>query len=141
AHYDVGDEVARGGLGRILRAHDRRLGRQVAIKVLRVRNPHAEARFMREALVTAKLQHPAIVPIYEAGRWPDGEPFYAMKLLSGKSLAEIIDERPTLTSRLALLPNVISVVDAIAYAHENRVIHRDLKPHNIMVAEFGETVV
>jgi WD40 repeat protein len=140
-HYTVGDEVARGGLGRILRAHDHRLRREVALKVLRVRDRAAELRFMREALVTARLQHPAIVPIYEAGRWPDGEPFYAMKLLSGKALSDLIDERPTLEARLALLPNVIAVVDAIAYAHDKQVIHRDLKPANIMVCDFGETVV
>lgn len=140
-HYAVGDEVARGGLGKILRARDRRLGRDVALKVLRVRKPDAEARFLREALVTARLQHPAIVPIYEAGVWPDGEPFYAMKLLSGKPLSDLIKERPTLPERLALLPNVIAAADAIAYAHDKRIIHRDLKPHNVMVGDFGETVV
>jgi WD40 repeat protein/tRNA A-37 threonylcarbamoyl transferase component Bud32 len=140
-HYEVGEEVARGGLGRIIQARDRRLNRLVAVKLLRVRDARAESRFLREALITARLQHPAIVPIYEAGVWPDGEPFYAMKLLAGKSLAELIEQTPKLEQRLALLPNVISVVDAIAYAHENRVIHRDLKPHNIMVAAFGETVV
>ncbi len=96
---------------------------------------------MREALITARLQHPSIVPIYEAGRWPDGEPFYAMKLLAGKSLADLIDALPTLGGRLGLLHNVIAVADAIAYAHENRVLHRDLKPANIMVGEFGETIV
>ncbi len=140
-NYDVGDEVARGGLGRILKAHDKRLNRPVAIKVLRVRDRDAELRFMREALTTAKLQHPAIVPIYEAGRWPDGEPFYAMKLLTGKSLSDLVAERPALADRLALLPNCIAVVEAIAYAHEHRVIHRDLKPANVMVGEFGETLV
>jgi eukaryotic-like serine/threonine-protein kinase len=142
ANYDVGDEVARGGLGRILRAHDKRLNRTVALKVLRVRKPDAEARFLREALVTARLQHPAIVPVYEAGVWPDGEPFYAMKLLDGKALNELIKaRRDSLPERLALLPNVIAAADAMAYAHDKKVIHRDLKPHNIMVGEFGETVV
>jgi len=141
SNYEVGDEVARGGLGRILRAHDKRLNRIVAIKVLRVRDRDAEIRFMREALVTAKLQHPAIVPIYEAGRWPDGEPFYAMKLLEGKSLSDLVAERPALADRLALLPNCIAVADAIAYAHEHRVIHRDLKPANVMVGAYGETLV
>ena len=89
--YTVGREVAKGGIGRVLQARDQRLDRPVAIKELLVWNEKQEQRFMREALLTARLQHPAIVPIYEAGRWPDGEPFYAMKLVSGRSLSELID--------------------------------------------------
>ena len=81
--YDVRDEFARGGLGRIFRAHDRRLDRPVAVKQLIAGGAEAARRFVREALITARLQHPAIVPIYEAGRWPSGEPFYAMKLVVG----------------------------------------------------------
>jgi WD40 repeat protein len=134
-------EIARGGLGRIVEATDKRLRRVVALKELRRHTPEAAARFVREALVTARLQHPGIVPIYEAGRWSDGEPFYAMKLVSGTSLADAIAARPTLDDRLALIPRVIAIADTIAYAHGQRVIHRDLKPHNVMCGEFGETVV
>ncbi len=101
----------------------------------------AEPRFVAEALVTARLQHPSIVPVYEAGRWPGGEPFYAMKLVSGRSLADVIAERKTLEERLALLPHVLAVAEAIAYAHTERIIHRDLKPANVLVGDFGETVV
>src|SRR5437899_1748767 len=80
-HYSVKGEFARGGLGRILEAHDHRLGRKVALKQLLHASDDALARFAREALVTARLQHPAIVPVYEAGRFPTGQPFFAMKLV------------------------------------------------------------
>jgi len=140
-HYAVEDELARGGMGRILRARDQRHGRQVAIKELLADTPALRARFHREALITARLQHPAIVPVYEAGRWPSGEPFYAMKMVDGRSLDEVIAERKTMEARLGLLHNVIAVAEAIAYAHRHHIIHRDLKPANVLVGGFGETVV
>jgi tetratricopeptide (TPR) repeat protein len=134
------DEVARGGLGRIVRAHDLHLDRQVALKESLV-GEMGQARFAREALITARLQHPSIVPVHEAGRWPSGEPYYAMKLVSGRPLDAVIEKTTSLDQRLALLPNVIAVADAIAYAHGARVIHRDLKPSNVLVGAYGETVV
>jgi eukaryotic-like serine/threonine-protein kinase len=139
--YEIGDEVARGGLGRITQAIDRRLDRPVALKELLRDEPDFRARFAREALLTAKLQHPAIVPVYEAGVWPDGSPFFAMKLVSGKSLEAAVRERKTLAERLELLPHVNNVIEALAYAHGRRIIHRDLKPANVLVGAFGETVV
>ena len=139
--YVTAGEIARGGLGRIMEAYDRRLDRTVAIKELIAGSPRTAARFVREARVSARLQHPAIVPVYEAGRWPDGEIFYTMKMISGRSLREAIEETKNLDERLALLPNVIAAVDAMAYAHGQGVIHRDLKPSNILVGPFGETVV
>jgi len=139
--YQVASELARGGMGRILHAIDRRHGRAVAIKELLADTPALRARFRREALITARLQHPAIVPVYEAGTWPGGEPFYAMKMVEGRSLDRVIEERPALEQRIGLLPNVIAVAEAIAYAHGQRVIHRDLKPSNVLVGDFGETVV
>ncbi len=141
ATYTLLDEVGRGGLGRIVRARDARTGRIVAIKEMRVDSVDAAARFVREALVTANLQHPAIVPVYEVGRWPSGQPFYAMKLVTGRPLSQVIDEAPDLDHRLALVPHVIAVADALAHAHGERVIHRDLKPGNVMVGGHGETVV
>ena len=141
AHYVMGGEIARGGMGRILEAHDRRLGRQVAIKELLYDTGDLRARFEREARITARLQHPAIVHVLEAGTWPSGEPFYVMKLVAGESLDKVIAARATLAERLALLPHVIAAVDALAYAHSRKVIHRDLKPANILIGEFGETVV
>src|SRR6185312_8185115 len=138
--YEVRDEFARGGLGRIFRAHDRRLARPVAVKQLIAGGAEAARRFIREALITARLQHPAIVPIYEAGRWPSGEPFYAMKLVSGRSLDQVIKGK-SLADRLTLLPVIIAVAEAMAYAHSQRIIHRDLKPGNVLVGSFGETVL
>ena len=139
--YVVEGTFARGGIGRILRARDVRLGRPVALKELLDPKSPDEGRFVNEALVTARLQHPSIVPIYEAGRWPNGEPFYAMKLVSGRSLDERLDETKSFGERLALLPHVLAVAEAMAYAHSQRIIHRDLKPANVLVGEFGETVV
>jgi WD40 repeat protein len=138
-HYEIRDELARGGMGRILIAHDRRIGRTVAVKEL-LGNADA-ARFEREALVTGRLQHPAIVPVYEAGRWPSGEPFFAMKLVKGTSLDKVIATKTNLGERLALLPTIIQIAEALAYAHSEHVIHRDLKPQNVLVGAYGETVV
>src|SRR5262249_33545130 len=139
--YAIIGEVARGGLGRILKAYDRRLGRPVALKELLRSSGDSAARFLREALVTARLQHPGIVPVYEAGHWTDGSPFYAMKLVSGRSLQEVIEQTRTLEERLALLPNMIAIAEAVAYAHSEGIVHRDLKPANVLVGSFGETVV
>ncbi len=139
--YAVLGEHGRGALGRVSRAHDKELGRDVAIKELIVRDPRGEARFLREALITARLEHPGIVAVHEAGRWPNGTPFYAMKLVSGRPLRELMLERATVEERIGLLHHVIAVADAIAYAHGCNIIHRDLKPANVIVGDFGETVV
>jgi WD40 repeat protein len=139
--YQIMAEHGRGGLGRVCRAHDRELGRDVAIKELLSRGHVSEVRFLREALITARLEHPGIVPVHEAGRWPDGTPFYAMKLVSGRPLRELIAERTTVEQRIGLLHHVIAVADAIAYAHDRNIIHRDLKPANVIVGDFGETIV
>jgi hypothetical protein len=139
--YKIMGEVGRGGLGRILRARDEYLDRPVAVKELLTPDEAAQARFVREALITARLQHPAIVPIYDAGHSADKGPFYAMKLVAGSSLAEKLADAKTLEARLAYLPSVIAVVDAMAYAHSEHIIHRDLKPHNVLVGNYGETVL
>jgi len=134
-------EHARGGLGRVVRAVDKRLGRTVAVKELLRRGDSNEVRFLREALITARLEHPGIVPVHEAGRWPSGDPYYVMKLVEGRTLKELITTSPSLRERLGLLPHVIAVADAVGYAHSEGVIHRDLKPSNVIVGEFGETIV
>ena len=139
--YSVTGELARGGIGRVLVAHGHELDRPVALKQLLVLTPEAEERFVREALLTARLQHPGIVPVYETGRWPSGEPFYAMKLVSGRPFSKVIEEATTLDQRLALVPHALAVAEAIAYAHSEGILHRDLKPQNILIGAFGETVV
>jgi eukaryotic-like serine/threonine-protein kinase len=140
-HYRPDREIARGGMGRIVAAEDQRLGRAVALKELIDPGSEQRGRFQREALITARLQHPGIVPVYEAGRWPSGDPFFAMKLVSGRPLDRVIADATSLADRLALLPRIAAATDAIAYAHSQRVIHRDLKPANVLIGEFGETVV
>jgi WD40 repeat protein len=139
--YDLQGEFARGGLGRIVAAHDRRLRRGVAVKEPLPERAGDGELLLREAFVTAQLEHPGIVPVHDAGYWPDGTPFYAMKRVRGRSLAAVFADAGTLEARLALLPHVIAIADAIAYAHSQGVLHRDLKPSNILVGEFGETVV
>ncbi len=140
--YRIDREQGRGGLGCVYAAHDTWLDRQVAVKrALDGTSRVADARFVREALVASRLQHPGIVPVYDAGRYPDGEPYYAMKLVGGRSLGEAIHDASTLAERLGLVPNVLAVSEAIAYAHDQGIIHRDLKPANVMLGEFGETVV
>ena len=157
--YRILGLIGRGGMGEVYRAQDTRLEREVAIKILprltsmprgdgqleadarEDRDARTLSRFEREALLTANVQHPAVVPIYERGELPDGRPFYAMKLVSGRSLREFIDERQTLADRMALLPNVIAVAEALAHAHWQRVVHRDVKPSNIIIGEFGETMM
>ncbi len=146
--YVVGREIARGGMGRIVEAWDTRHRRQVAIKLLLQPGPDAKRRFLREVRITAWLQHPAIVSLYEAGQWTSGEPFFAMKLVEGRALSEVIAETTTVVSsggslraKLALLPSLITMTEALAYAHDRGIVHRDLKPSNVLLGAFGETVV
>jgi serine/threonine protein kinase len=140
--YAIVREHARGGLGRVLEGWDVQLGRPVAIKeLLDRRDPIAQERFQREARITARLQHPGIVPVHEVGRGENGRPFFAMKLVRGQTLQQLVHRSRSLEERLALLPNLIAVADAIAYAHTQRIIHRDIKPANILIGPFGETVV
>src|SRR5579859_1065059 len=117
-------EVGAGGMGRTYRVRDRRLGRIVALK--EQREGRSRVRFEQEARLTAQLQHPAIVGVHEAGRWPDGSPFYTMELVEGTPLDVKIREAGSLRERLALLPAVTAVAEAVAYAHERRVVHRDI---------------
>ncbi|HWM87395.1 MAG TPA: serine/threonine-protein kinase [Kofleriaceae bacterium] len=139
--FQVGAEVARGGMGRVVAARDEQLGRQVAIKEALDGDAVTVSRFEREVHITARLQHPAIVPLYDAGRWPSGLPFYVMRLVSGRSLLERIEKTRSLDERLALVPSFLAAADAVGFAHRERIIHRDLKPANVLVGEHGETLV
>ncbi|WAS90498.1 WD40 repeat domain-containing serine/threonine protein kinase [Nannocystis punicea] len=139
--YVFREALAAGGIGVIRRAEDRRLGRVIAVKELLRDSPDAQRRFALEAAITARLQHPGIVPLYDLGWRDTGEPFYCMKLVDGESLDAKIQRATTLPQRLRLVEHVIAVADAIAYAHAQKVLHRDLKPANVLVGRFGETVV
>jgi hypothetical protein len=135
------EELGRGGLGRVVAVVDGHLGREVARKELLgpSRGPTRE-RFLQEARVTAQLEHPNIVPVYELGEGDRGA-YYTMRRVRGRTLADALREAPDLPTRLALLDHFVDLCQAIAYAHDRGVVHRDIKPHNVMIGEFGETVV
>lgn len=139
--YVLGEQIARGGMGRILAAWDRTLDRPVVLKTVRASDALSRERFAREMVVTARLQHPAIVPVYDGGRFEDGTPFYAMRRVDGRELEACIVQAESLRERLELARPYIALVDAVAYAHAEKFVHRDLKPRNVLVGPFGETVV
>ncbi len=149
---------ARGGLGEVFVAKDAELNREVALKEIQRRyadDTNSRSRFTREAEITGRLEHPGIVPVYGLGAYPDGRPFYAMRFIRGQSLKETITsfhESATTGSNGAklsqqnlalrrLLQRFIDVCEAIDYAHNRGVLHRDLKPGNIMLGRYGETLV
>src|SRR5208283_3534697 len=146
---------AQGGLGAVFVARDEELRREVALKEIQERHaddPDSRARFLREAEITGGLEHPGIVPVYGLGQYADGRPYYAMRFIRGDSLHEAIDRfhkadvpdrdpgERTLKLR-QLLDQFIDVCNAVAYAHSRGVLHRDLKPGNIMLGKYGETLV
>jgi len=138
-------ELGRGGVGQVVLVRDRRLGREVAFKRLAPRGrparPTESLRFLLEARVTGQLEHPGIVPVYELGVDDEGNPYYTMRVVRGRTLREATRDVEPLAERLSVLPQLLAVCEAVAYAHSRGVIHRDLKPSNVMVGEFGETVV
>lgn len=137
--YELLEEIGRGGMGTVYRARDRELGREVALKVERLPGPAARerSRLLREARVLARLEHPGIVPVHDAGTLADGRLYYAMKLVRGRSLAEHAAGKP-LAELLRLFERVC---EAVGFAHAPGVVHRDLKPANVMVGPFGEVLV
>jgi hypothetical protein len=134
-----------GGMGVVYRARETALDRDVAVKVLKGRfapGSDAARRFLAEARVTAQLQHPAIPPVHQVGTLPDGRPFLVMKLIKGRTLDELLKERPAPAADLAQrLAEFEQICQAVGYAHARGVIHRDLKPGNVMVGTFGEVQV
>ncbi len=128
-------------MGRVADAYDRSLDRAVAIKTIHTTSATDLARFEREAQVTARLEHPGIVPIYDAGRDEQGRPYYVMRKVDGRPLDKLVAETNDLDARLALVPNLLTACDAVGFAHARGVMHRDLKPTNILVGAFGETLV
>jgi serine/threonine-protein kinase len=138
AGYALRELLGRGGMGEVLLAYDDQIGREVAIKRMRRTDAHpdAETRFLREAKIQARLQHPAIVPVHEVGRDAEGRPYFTMKRLAGVTLEQL---RGAPLQRL--LRAFVDVCLAIEFAHEHGVIHRDIKPTNIMLGDFGEVYV
>ena len=129
--YDLESEIGRGGMGVVYAARDRDLDRRVALKVM-------DAALSSEPRLIARLEHPAIVPVYESGALPDGRVFYAMKLVAGARLDRHLDSGPGLGERLRVIQRV---GEALGFAHAQGVPHRDLKPQNVMVGAFGEVYV
>lgn len=149
-HYEVGDEVARGGMGVILNAFDINIRREVAMKVIGsdwVESREFIERFVREAQVQGQLEHPNICPVHELGVDQDGKVYFTMKMVQGVSLADMIKEARETDAdgdpqRLIEVLNIfLKICDGIAFAHSRGIIHRDLKPDNIMVGDFGEVYV
>jgi serine/threonine-protein kinase len=146
---------AKGGLGVVLVAMDQELHREVALKEIQDRHAHdpaSRARFLLEAEVTGRLEHPGVVPVYSLGHHPDGRPYYAMRLIKGDSLKDAVaafhaddalrnDPGARSLALRALLRRFVDVCNAVAYAHRRGVVHRDLKPGNVMVGRYGETLV
>jgi serine/threonine-protein kinase len=153
ARYTLTRLHARGGLGQVWLARDGSLGREVALKELRPEragSPEVWARFLEEAKITGQLEHPGIVPVYELSRGPgDGSPFYTMRFVRGRTLGAAIrsyhDKRQAGQAgpldQQALLQAFVGVCNAVAYAHSRGVVHRDLKPQNVVLGDFGEVIV
>ncbi|MBA2544654.1 MAG: protein kinase [Deltaproteobacteria bacterium] len=137
--YELGTVIGRGGMGEVLLARDRDLGRDVAIKRMRSSNPSddAIARFLREAKIQSRLDHPSVVPVHELGHDPEGRPYFVMKRLTGVTL----ENRLRTDALQPLLHAFTDICRSVAFAHSRGIIHRDLKPANIMLGEYGELYV
>ncbi|HEY5944870.1 MAG TPA: protein kinase, partial [Kofleriaceae bacterium] len=139
--YTINHEIARGGMGRVVEATDTVLGRTVALKEALSLDPDAVRRFQRETRITARLEHPSIVPVHDAGISISGQPYYVMRKVGGRPLEELVARAEGLNARLALVPHVVAAAQAIAHAHARGIVHRDIKPSNILVGDHGETIV
>lgn len=149
SHYSRRGEIARGGMGEILKAWDEDINRPVAMKMMLGKtdapvDPEKLMRFLEEAQITGQLDHPGVVPVYQLGLDREQRLFFTMRLVKGRSLHEIFElvrKQEDGWTRTRVLGVVIKVCETLAYAHSKRVIHRDIKPRNIMVGHFGETYV
>jgi len=139
--YRMGDVIGRGGMGEVVLAEDTRIGRPVAIKRMRgeLASDDLTARFLREARIQARLEHPAVVPVHELGHDSEGRPYFTMKRLAGTTLEQVLAAGTTSTNEL--LRALVDVCLAIDFAHARGVVHRDIKPSNIMLGDYGEVYV
>ncbi|HET7501637.1 MAG TPA: serine/threonine-protein kinase [Kofleriaceae bacterium] len=143
--YQLGRRIGRGGMGEVMAARDMQVGREVAIKRMRAAAPSEQAiqRFLREASIQGRLEHPAIVPVHEIGHDGDGLPFFVMKKLTGTTLGKVISD-PGLAASFPLqrvLRAFAEVCLAVELAHVRGIVHRDLKPDNILLGDFGEVYI
>jgi serine/threonine protein kinase len=136
--YQLAEPVGRGGMGRVYRARDTGLDRYVALKILHTAEAGEADRLIAEAKILARLEHPGIVPVHDAGTLPDGRVFCAMKLVRGTRLDALARDTADLPERLRIFQRIC---ETVAFAHAHGVLHRDLKPQNIMVGSFGEVLV
>jgi serine/threonine protein kinase len=137
--YEVTSRLGRGGMGVVYAARDRTLDREVAIKVLdAVADADAARRLQDEARILARLEHPGIVPVHDAGSLADGRVFYVMKLVRGARLDQALGDHTSLVERLDLFTRI---AEAVSFAHAQGIVHRDLTPANIMIGRFGEVLV
>jgi eukaryotic-like serine/threonine-protein kinase len=127
-----------GGMGTVCVVEDIALARRIALKVLDVPDEELELRLTREAQVLARLEHPGIVPVHDVGTLRDGRAFYTMKLVQGEGLDRALSAHHPLPDRLRIF---LRIAEAVAFAHARGVLHRDLKPQNVMVGPFGEVLV
>jgi hypothetical protein len=134
--FDEKSELGRGGMGRVVEAFDRPLARTVAIKHMLATDGAGLARFEREVRITARLQHPGIVPILDVGRDDDGQPFYVMRKIEGEPLSERVKASDSVRDRLSLIPAVLPAIDAAAYAHAQGIVHRSIR--NLLYNEWTE---
>ena len=144
SRFKQGVLLGKGSMGRVHELVDRRLQRSIAKKELATRTAETAlvaARLDREAIITAQLEHPGIVPVYDAGEDELGRPWYTMRLVRGRSLGQALHDAKELRERLALMRRMVDVAQTVAFAHGKGVVHRDLKPENIMLGEYGETLV
>ncbi len=137
--YEIVDKIDQGGMGTVYRVLDRHLNREVALKVLRSPgNPEARRRILDEARIIARLEHPGMIPVHDWGELPDGRVYYVMKLVQGLRLDDPAVRRKSTGELLRIFQ---SICQAVSFAHSQGVIHRDLKPPNIMVGAYGEVLV